>query len=102
MKTPDRGVRWRADVGWEMRCDSCAISKGARYWPITREFWDTNRGLSRCRACWSAYERNRRRTVAANRRRSEAQRIYQRDWMRTRRRLQRLAEGRERYERRAA
>lgn len=46
-----RGVRYRADVGFEMRCDSCARSRDARYWPLTTEFWWPTRGLSQCRGC---------------------------------------------------
>ena len=46
-----RGVRFREDVGFEMRCDSCATSGGTRYWPMTTEFWWPTHGLSKCRAC---------------------------------------------------
>lgn len=47
-----RGIRWRDDTGWELRCEACRRDKEQRYWPLTHEFWDTNRGMSRCRACW--------------------------------------------------
>ena len=43
--------RWREDVGFEARCPDCATSGGARFWPITTEFWDPNRGMTRCRGC---------------------------------------------------
>lgn len=52
-----RGVRWRADVGFEMRCDVCP--NGARYWPITEEYWNVKHGLSRCAACWLTYWRRK-------------------------------------------
>lgn len=97
-----RGVRYRSDSGWELRCESCAAAKGQRYWPLSHEFWDTNKGLSRCRACWVEYERNRRRTVTRNHARAEAIRKYHREWAATKRRLDREAEGRQRYERRKA
>jgi hypothetical protein len=45
-------VRWRADLGFGMRCADCATNHRACYWPLTEEFWDTRHGLSRCRACW--------------------------------------------------
>lgn len=48
-----RGVRWRPE-GFEMRCFECP--SGARYWPLTTEFWNPC-GLSRCRACWLVYWR---------------------------------------------
>jgi hypothetical protein len=57
------GVRWRDDVGFEMRCEDClASAKGQCFWPITLEFWNperttekgtrAGRGMTRCRACW--------------------------------------------------
>lgn len=96
-----RGVRYRPDVGWEMRCDGCTLSKGAAYWPLDAEFWDTNKGLSRCRACWNAYERSRR-GRGALRKRTARQREYQRQWSARKRAEQRADEGREKYQRRAA
>ena len=59
-----RGVRYRADVGFEMYCPGCARrGNGPRYWPITLEFWSPQ-NLSVCRACVlmykSDYERRRR------------------------------------------
>lgn len=58
-----RGVRWREETGFEMRCFECP--SGTRYWPLTTEFWDVRAGMSRCRACWLVYWR---RKVAAARR----------------------------------
>jgi hypothetical protein len=52
-----RGVRYRDDTGFEMRCDSCPNSP--LYWPLTTEFWDTRAGFSRCRACWLVHWRHR-------------------------------------------
>ena len=43
--------RWREDVGFEARCPDCVISGGACFWPITLEFWDPKRGMTRCRGC---------------------------------------------------
>lgn len=56
-----RGVRYRADVGFEMRCDDCAARHDGSpwYWPITTEFWHETRGMVRCRACWSLYDRKK-------------------------------------------
>lgn len=51
------GVRYRRDVGFEMRCDECP--SGARYWPLTVEFWNVRAGMSRCAACWLVYWRRR-------------------------------------------
>lgn len=58
-----RGVRWRDDTGFEMRCFECP--SGARYWPLTPEFWDVRAGLSRCRACWLDFWRRRVRAIRA-------------------------------------
>lgn len=53
-------VRYRTDVGWEMRCDDCRHRHIASFWPLTMEFWNP-RNLARCRACHrerkNAYER---------------------------------------------
>lgn len=98
-----RGVRWRADVGWEMRCDECAAAKrSASYWPISHEFWDVRRGLWRCRACWVAYTRDRRRQGKYSAQRAAKTREYQREWAARKRQQLREAEGRQRYERRKA
>ncbi len=93
-----RGVRFREDVGWEMRCESCSGHKVARYWPLTHEFWDPNKGLTRCRACWNAYQRKWSRRARA----SAAMRLYQREWAARKRAQARVDEGREKYQRRAA
>ena len=99
------GIRYRADTGWEYRCEQCALSKIQCYWPLTLEFWNPDKGMTRCRACWNQYTRTRRmkrrpqgELVAETNRR----RAYARDWAATRRRLRREAEGREKYGRRAA
>jgi hypothetical protein len=39
------GVRYREDVGLELRCRACRT-----YWPLEREWWDF-RSFSRCNAC---------------------------------------------------
>lgn len=63
MTTPFRyrGVRYREDTGFEMRCDECP--NGARYWPLTPEFWNIKHGMSRCAACWLVYWRRRQARV---------------------------------------
>lgn len=68
-----RGVRWRED-GFEMRCDACP--SGARYWPLTPEFWNVKHGLSRCAACWLVYWR--RKAAAKRRANIEAIRAHDR------------------------
>lgn len=102
-------IRFRADIGWEYRCDYCSNAKVAAYWPLTHEFWDYDKGMSRCRSCWNAYEAARRKsqsalaivlppaTIAA---RLEARRAYAREWNSRNRAEQRRLEGRGRYERR--
>lgn len=53
-------VRFRPDVGWEMRCDDCRSKRAAMYWPLTHDYWNA-RNMTRCRACHrdrkNAYER---------------------------------------------
>jgi len=110
---PWTGVRYRTDIGpngeggFEMRCEICAAKGEQSYWPLDLEFWTPSKGLTRCKSCWNAYERDLR--AAAKRRRggvtakaSAAQRAYQRDWAARKRQQEREAEGRERYERRKA
>lgn len=53
-------VRWRDDVGWELRCPRCVERKVACFWPLTDEFWDRRR-MSRCRACEKARQRDQKR-----------------------------------------
>ena len=67
-----RGVRWR-EGEFEMRCDSCP--NGARYWPLTPEFWNVKHGLSRCAACWLVYWRLRARSA----RRADIEQVRARD-----------------------
>ena len=53
------GVRFRHGE-FQLRCQACkASSRGSYYWPITLEFWDPDRGMARCRACWATYQRLR-------------------------------------------
>ena len=48
----ERGVRWREDVGFELRCDVCAKARRTDcYWPLTLDFWNPRRGMTMCRAC---------------------------------------------------
>lgn len=59
--TVHRGVRFREDVGWELRCEGCAYRRNqVCYWPLTHEFWDPERGMGRCRACWNERTRTNR------------------------------------------
>ena len=46
-------VRYREDVGWEMRCDDCkAAGHSGIYWPLlpVGEFW-SERCQVRCQGC---------------------------------------------------
>lgn len=53
-RTAYPGVRWDADLGeFVFRCASCRLRRHPSYWPLTSEFWDVGKGLSRCRACWN-------------------------------------------------
>ena len=58
-----RGVRYRDDTGFELRCDDCAGRQDGNpiYWPVTLEFWNPKAGMGRCRACWWALFRKRER-----------------------------------------
>lgn len=102
------GVRWREDVGWELRCEACAHKgrPGGSYWPLTEEFWDHRRSMVRCRACWRDYVNNHRKsgktrlTPAEVALRNDHKRAYRREWAARKRRYEREAEGRGRYERR--
>jgi hypothetical protein len=61
-----RGVRYRDDVGFELRCDVCARNSGVTcYWPLTAEYWNHQAGMGRCRACWLVLYRNRERAARA-------------------------------------
>jgi len=50
--TLTRAVRYRKDVGFEMRCESCARNHRnyVIYWPLTLEYWVPRR-LRSCRTC---------------------------------------------------
>jgi hypothetical protein len=94
-----KGCRFRADVGYEGKCNSCV-----EWWPLTDEFWYPRQGMARCRACVNVSQRR-----AARRSRAETaairlanRRLYRREWERSRRERVRKAEGRKPYERRAA
>lgn len=63
-------VRFREDVGWEMRCDDCKLrGRSAFYWPLlpVGEFWSARTQI-RCQAC----ERER---IARYRRRHPTTRV---------------------------
>ena len=66
---PSSCVRWRADVGWEKRCENCVHSalKGGAYWPLTFEFWNPHRSMVRCRACLRHYANASRNRLSAGR-----------------------------------
>ena len=41
-----------------MWCPDCAAKHGlTSFWPISDEYWDVQRGLARCRACWAEKKR---------------------------------------------
>lgn len=60
-------VRYREDVGFELRCPSCARQRepGGSFWPLTIEFWWPERSMTMCRACHLRVEEMRRRRAAA-------------------------------------
>lgn len=59
--TAHRGVRYREDMGFELRCEDCAYRRQfASFWPLTLEYWAPERGMSRCRACWADRLQGRR------------------------------------------
>lgn len=65
-----RGIRWREDTGWELRCDSCVAKHSGTevYWPLepVGEFWNPRDGLARCRACHLAADRLAHRKARAS------------------------------------
>jgi len=103
---PWTGVRYRPDIGpngeggFEMRCAICAARGVEAYWPLDLEFWNPNKGLTKCKSCWNAYERSRHRRQEVKVKTSAEQREYKREWAARKRLQQREAEGRRRYERR--
>ena len=81
------GVRFRADTGWEGKCDACAT-----YWPLTDEFWYPRQGCRRCRACinetqtrGARYHRAQMTADELAARRHANHLRKQRDWMAARR-----------------
>lgn len=53
------GVRFH-DGEFQLRCEACKVSnQHSYYWPITLDFWEPDKGFSRCRACWATYHRLR-------------------------------------------
>jgi hypothetical protein len=73
-------VRFRPDVGFELRCDECADrGGGACFWPLDLEFWVPRRGMTRCRACHT-----RRDTINQRRLREESAAHRERDVKRMR------------------
>lgn len=67
-------MRYRPDIGFERRCESCAKRRGQCFWPVTLEFWDPAT-LKVCRACYLERQARWRREAY---RRSEAYRAQQR------------------------
>jgi len=73
------GVRFIEGDGWEGQCGTCE-----EWWPLDGDFWQPDRGLSRCRAChnekaktYSARYRARHphKVTLSNNRHAERQRI---------------------------
>lgn len=94
------GVRFRSDLGYEGKCNECA-----EWWPLSDEFWVPPQGMARCRACINLAQRRTERRLRAEEKdavRLSDRRRYRREWEAARRRRVRLAEGRQRYDRRAA
>lgn len=55
------GVRLRADVGWEGRCNECC-----EWWPLDEEFWYPRQGVARCRGCINLAQRRAERRLRAS------------------------------------
>ena len=76
------GVRFM-DGEFALRCEGCAAKHqvGGRYWPMTTEFWDPHRGMTRCRACWREKDARIHRQYRTNHleRVREIQRRYSRE-----------------------
>lgn len=73
------GIRWRADVGFEIICPSCARQgDGAYYWPLTEEFWNWKKTLTKCRACLKEEDRAKARKRW---KKSEKYRAYRRKYL---------------------
>ena len=70
------------DGEFSLRCTGCAEKHGlgGRYWPLTPEFWNPVRGMSRCRACW--HERDSRHARAYRERHLERVREIKRRYAR--------------------
>lgn len=77
------GVRYREDVGFEMRCEGCAErNSGPAYWPMTLEYWHPRHGFKFCRACLAARDRAKARATRArdlDAARERDRKRYQRD-----------------------
>ena len=60
------GVRF-IDGEFSLRCRGCAAKHemGGRYWPLSVEFWNPVRGMTRCRACWNERDAKAARTYQA-------------------------------------
>lgn len=101
------GVRWRADTGFEGKCDVCL-----EWWPLDPSCWSQSNGLRRCRACISEGQAARNRVrredpavramdragvqAARAASKADARRAYYREnYRKNRERVNRLA--RERY-----
>lgn len=78
----DSTVRYRDDVGYELRCPDCASLGRSCFWPLTDEYWDKRRGFRRCRACQGALDARRAKarylsnTTARERKREASRRYY--------------------------
>lgn len=88
MKTYQAPVRWNEELGWLLRCDVCVLVKsGTAWWPLTDEFWDPRHGMTRCRACWRARDRDWHRKMRPEVVRAHAAkyRAYKAEWARRKR-----------------
>lgn len=88
MKTHHSNVRWNDELGWILRCDVCVLVKaGSAWWPLTDEFWDKRHGMTRCRACWRARDKewHRRMSPEAVKRHAAKYRAYKAEWARRKR-----------------
>ena len=69
-------IRYRADTGYEYRCEDCRKRGDSCWWPLGPECWDHKRGFVRCRACHERESRERVRRARLDPVRREADRAY--------------------------
>lgn len=50
-------IKWNTDTEeWEYRCEGCLSKNLKAWWPLTFEFWNPKRGMTKCLACHAEYK----------------------------------------------